>query len=1253
MRLNFFDAQLRLTPKYFISSVGLRVTFFEREYFLPGVIINDDLVVQFRQTLSIPDTYFETSEVILYVELIAALNDERSETRTIGLGSIVVPTDRDERRLINVTLSSRNLEIVMAKLQVSMTMDHILCTSCDMSDWDKEFALRLSSLENQLAPDSSSVTSSNRAPFYYCDKENNFSFSFSRVSNLTYGSCHQVGTTIQPNESYAALTDKIRCQLSAIRKECFIENFDNSIPEISTTDQHIDRDGIQVPRKLLSERTVIKSDLTTTLLPLTSKRHSGIEKKYDGESVGEIVNNEKRNEFAPSSNNCTIAMKVNEHQLFKRRLYNSNCRHLELEKGSQIGQRGQIIEEVDNEINVEQKNEQDGDVTFAVADATKYGKRSKNQVKKNIAEKQNHDGCTESLLEKQSIDSSANVISNDLEYIMRDDVVPAPQLFKRSVAKGIDFSQISSIHSTGTSVRERRRKFKGSSSSHSQTSGASGCQYQSVRSEDKSSNNFAVSSISIREIIDDLGLKPRSDHDENLEGLDRSRGASDNTIVSKRFDVSNNLNRIGCQAHSNLKSTGRINACGSTSNRINHAIKRILEGNDFDTISAQHVRLESAEKRRSLVLQATKSRAQCMSSKSTSKAKAIKEAASLSCKVFDKLRNDFDRKHEVNNRNQATSNVSASFGKNGLCNFVRARSMDSHMGINRSRGRSSTGLAVGRRNSKFQVIAQDIMRNDMRLSGSLKRSESPGGSLPYSDLRRRSRSTGHLLRSQNYIACTLRSQRESADTDRIEDVLRRTRSVVDSKESRGVPYSIIDEEGVKDRGRARERNTALAGNQRSAHALQRRTTVQSNSYDQLLSAWPTRKDTTVNMMKPIKIDIVSGPLITDIVPPKDDVVDSVKVLRRARSASQREKIPFSYAPPSDTNNQGCGFPSSRRGRSAYTHRGPATSLLDPCSSASQILLVTLVLERIDAIKNKISAAPSVEAKKMLRMIEKLLSLVMSLTSTSRIQDGLTVKCALIDEKSSDENKSEPICVDKKNDDDLDDDDSNDNDVRRKFDVEEGELVCETSSEKIVTQTLSETLLTSLDTPSDSIALYHSLSSLKKSRQNHSVPLPISLSQSLSQSVSVRKAEIESESSSSDTTHRSEQVEDDDEVRMDSDDDYDHDRGKSECIRRADSPEIRYSKQLQSNLRPLKHSIDINERSQRNKMYIEDEKEGKKCHPSPSTFSSSSSSSLRVSTLANIISDDIDEVTSAIGNLQVFPCYRSLANILLSDCCLYQ
>jgi hypothetical protein len=191
--------------------------------------------------------------------------------------------------------------------------------------------------------------------------------------------------------------------------------------------------------------------------------------------------------------------------------------------------------------------------------------------------------------------------------------------------------------------------------------------------------------------------------------------------------------------NASFRLSGSLNA---SSAELFRAAKANLEAREkqIEERRTQEIRyrLQSAEDRRLAALRSHKDRATQMSSEATCKAKAIKEAALMSSRAYDKMRNDFDRKEEMLRRVQEeyrrTSLNQRSRSREGRLNLSTDGSPLKLVRVTKA----EQGETLGRRASSAPPRA--------RIQPA---PASKGRSIPFSNLKRRSRSSS---RSESYRA---------------------------------------------------------------------------------------------------------------------------------------------------------------------------------------------------------------------------------------------------------------------------------------------------------------------------------------------------------------------------------------------------------------------------------------------------------------------------------------------------------------------
>ena len=441
-----------------------------------------------------------------------------------------------------------------------------------------------------------------------------------------------------------------------------------------------------------------------------------------------------------------------------------------------------------------------------------------------------------------------------------------------------------------------------------------------------------------------------------------------------------------------------VRAPGNDSSQ-NRAMNRTVSGDgntvdvsgpyncDIEPLSDLQNRLKSAELRRAKLLQVTKERAHRIASKASKKAKEIKEAVLQSCIVFDKLRDDFDKRNEAISKIRASVQINNRTNSSSNYSLTRARSVDSRFNMRSRQHVSRVPMTENGYSSAYNLPDGSESGIGMRgLSPNyLYRGQRQQGHLPFSNLRRRSQSVGHPARphSQSRSQSHLPSHSQS-----------------DKSGGVGVGMGVEFRKISQQVGLIRQENKYSVEYDRH---LQQGNVVGINAMKPSNTENATRYDPTHGRQIP-------EPTLSNIVnlrPNSSILKPNSHVHRRRRSISQRERSStfVEIEKMSDKGSErgsGRGNPIefvSHRHRSRSEHndrvglqsRSNLTSLHGPYNPQTQTLLISLVLERINAIKKNIPKASPYEAKKMLLMIEKLLNLVVVLTSTNKINSTSTIE----------------------------------------------------------------------------------------------------------------------------------------------------------------------------------------------------------------------------------------------------------------------
>jgi hypothetical protein len=319
-----------------------------------------------------------------------------------------------------------------------------------------------------------------------------------------------------------------------------------------------------------------------------------------------------------------------------------------------------------------------------------------------------------------------------------------------------------------------------------------------------------------------------------------------------------------------------------------------------DPIFDMQNRLRAAEKRRAQILQSTKEKARQLALKDTIKSEAIKKAILHSSLEFNKLRNKFDKRNSVLDREHAAQEAKFRCGR-GRRNVRTYSSNGSH---------DSCGEMEGSRSFNAfppAVTARTTSRNNYSEAGRVS-SASEGReyerrsvtAIPYSNLRLRSQSLGR--------------EREK-EKDRV---------------TTGVKYDDVKAE-----------YTAAAAED-VAHTAQ---TTMKNSY---------RAADTSRRMKHQQVQSQRDPLQPDL---EGTAVEPTVRSGISKSSNRIKEL------ESDTFGEYAA---------------------DLTGHHNQNLLITLVLDRVEAIKSRIPTSSKADVKNMLIMIERLVTLAIALNAIVKI-----------------------------------------------------------------------------------------------------------------------------------------------------------------------------------------------------------------------------------------------------------------------------
>ena len=321
-----------------------------------------------------------------------------------------------------------------------------------------------------------------------------------------------------------------------------------------------------------------------------------------------------------------------------------------------------------------------------------------------------------------------------------------------------------------------------------------------------------------------------------------------------------------------------------------------------DPIFNMQNRLRAAEKRRAQILHNTKEKARQLALKDSIKSEAIKEAILISSLEFNKLRNKFDKRNSILDREQAAQEAKfrCDRGRRNVRTYSVNRGHDAYGDVERSRSFDAVPPAVVARTS-----GRNNYREADRLASTSEGREYERRSataIPYSNLRLRSQSVGREREKEKY--------RETARV-KYDDVRAEYTAAVAAEEKENVAHQTTMEHSFR----------AAESSRRMNH--------------------------------------------------------------------QQAQSPFD---PQQPDLEGTAVePTVRSGISKLSNRikEPVTDTFgdyaaDLTGHHNQNLLITLVLDRVEAIKSRIPTSSKADVKNMLIMIERLVTLAIALNAIVKI-----------------------------------------------------------------------------------------------------------------------------------------------------------------------------------------------------------------------------------------------------------------------------
>lgn len=131
MKLTFLDAHLQWIPEYPLSAVALKVRIDSSDVLYEGGWGSDDQVVHFQKEIHLRNDVYVGGQFSFHVDLVALLNVTGSEYRTIGSGICTIFAEDTNERTRMIALVNTKMNMIMAQLLVRITPDGVSATSGD------------------------------------------------------------------------------------------------------------------------------------------------------------------------------------------------------------------------------------------------------------------------------------------------------------------------------------------------------------------------------------------------------------------------------------------------------------------------------------------------------------------------------------------------------------------------------------------------------------------------------------------------------------------------------------------------------------------------------------------------------------------------------------------------------------------------------------------------------------------------------------------------------------------------------------------------------------------------------------------------------------------------------------------------------------------------------------------------------------------------------------------------------------------
>ena len=729
MKLNFLCAHLQWIPEYFVSSVSLHVKLKSESRVLHGGWDGDDQIVHFQQSFELPSGIDENLNIL--VDLVAVLNDAGTMTRTIGSGAIAMMPHNGLGHTRMIPLFSCDSDIIMAQLLISTNDGNLT----------RENMIQLfPRATKESSP--AALDSSHQLRHAVGNRAKSISFSSSRISCLTPHSVQRWRSTAKESDHSQTHRDGIFDSSPLTTGE--LTRTSNPPSGVVRGDHHriVRKNVVKEARSGSSGQTgKTTDDLYAPKSCLGNRCH------HDGEDAHLTPISDSRTCGLWSIKGSSVYPAADTGVHVDRILRNgANIRNREaLASGesfvSDINGVRNVTEHVSPSLKSHVRSHNDREKMELELDLESQPDSTCRLVD---AKQMKRDSV---LLTSNRIDKSCVLKANDAYCRVRDLLHEKDTLLQQAHSRIAVLSgregerdkchrnDVSSIHSTvavsgGGAALETADVRSGRAGSSSSSSPLRDRHVHHEQAQSTASGRGLGGGVNRSLSVEGDVTDGDMDHDVDFNppviagrkyvtGYDRRRRSDGSS--GQRPNVVPTLTRCTEPLIEPFnRSTWSLSGCrGSES---------------IDPILDMQMRLQSAERRRARILRNTKERAGLMAARARSKSLAIREAVLRSSLEFDEMRNRIDRQGDRDRLMRGRSRSATRPPKERSSSAVASNSTGMARSAWSSRGqgvegRSGYAVGGGRRASSAP-----------KGSGRAARSPSPSPSIPYSDLRLRSRS---------------------------------------------------------------------------------------------------------------------------------------------------------------------------------------------------------------------------------------------------------------------------------------------------------------------------------------------------------------------------------------------------------------------------------------------------------------------------------------------------------------------------------